>query len=112
MRLSSSARSAIAIHAANARWGASKRPSSHFMPSVRLENPSLDNPVYLEEMLSEGAWRDWHILYRCVANEPFGDTACALEKVCSSTKIYGATALWLGILRSLQGGAYEATETH
>ncbi len=88
------------------------RPPSSFMPSIRLEEPSLNDPVYLEEILSEGAWKDWRALYRFVADKPFGSVACALEKVCASVDIYGAVELWSGILRSLRGGADETEKNN
>jgi len=73
------------------------------MPSVRLERASWDNPVYLEEVLSYGALREWKELRRKIADHPFGAEARALEKVLAATDIYGVTSLWKGILGYLQG---------
>lgn len=95
-------RRAIAAKAAAARWR--QEDSARLMPSVRLEKPSFHDPVYLEEILSEGALPEWRELYRQIADHPFGETARTLEKVVASVKIYGATRLWQSLLKNLQGG--------
>ena len=100
--LSPSRRSRIASQAAHARWG--KKPVLQKMESIRLEKPSLEDPVYLEEILSEGGLREWRMLYHQVADHPFGETAKALEKVVCSVEIYGTTNLWRSLLKNLRGG--------
>ncbi|MBI2981120.1 MAG: hypothetical protein HYY44_02270 [Deltaproteobacteria bacterium] len=104
--LSPSKRSAIAKQAAAARWGRipSSTPSKS-MPSVRLDDPQFDDPVYLAELLEEGSLSHWREIYQRITDQPFGPTADALEKVLSSHKIYGVTPLWEGILREAQGFA-------
>lgn len=102
-RLSSSERSLIASKAARARWATNPAPSAEH-PSVRLQQADWANPVYLEEILSDGSVSDWRALYRRVIDFPFGDTASALSRVLNASMIYGVTPLWRGILRTLQGG--------
>ena len=103
-RLSSLERVAIAANAARTRWNRGNAISPVFLSSVRLEDGELDNPVYLEEILSDGTWEDWKRIYQIISDRPFGDTAVAVEKVCSSVKMYGVAILWQGILRSVRGG--------
>ena len=103
--LSPTERSAIAAKAAKARWNkvgaaATKKPSL----SVRLDHPQLEDPVYVEELLSEGSLTDWRRLYQQIADQPFGPTTQALQKVLSATEIYGVSHLWKGILQTVQGG--------
>lgn len=82
------------------RWGSGdRRPAS-----VRLEDPSWENPVYLEEVLTEGGLDAWEELYRQIRDKPFGPTATVLEKVLSRVSIYGVTPLWTGLLRTVRGG--------
>lgn len=103
-RLSSAMRSQIASQAARARW---KTPSASPItahPSVRLRQANWANPVYLEEILSDGNIADWRVLYHRVADFPFGETADALARVLSASHIYGVTPLWQGLLRSVRGG--------
>ena len=95
-------RRAIASRAARARWGTKEAPPS--LQSVRLENPAWDDPVFLEEVLTEGDLSDWRELYRQIFDRPFGETAQALERVVASVTIYGAAPLWRGLLKNLQGG--------
>lgn len=102
-RLSSSERSLIASKAARARWATKPTPSVDHA-SVRLQQADWASPVYLEEILSDGSVSDWRVLYRCIADFPFGDTATALSRVLSASAIYGVAPLWRGILRSVQGG--------
>lgn len=99
--LSGFERSRIAKKAAMARWG---QVSQKIMTSIRFDKPDLTNPAFLEELLAEGSLDDWKILRCEVANRPFGLSAVALKKVMSSTKIYGVTPLWKGILKNAQGG--------
>lgn len=73
------------------------------MKSVRLENPSLDDPAYLEEVLLEGSLNDWKQIYKEISDRPFGTTAEALKRVLSSTHYYGVTPLWSRILENFQG---------
>lgn len=96
LRLAPAKRTAIASKAAKARWGKG-------YASIRLHNPRLEEAVFLEELLSEGSLSQWEQIYRKIADQPFGPTAEALEKVLSSTEIYGVTPLWKGILRTLRG---------
>jgi len=98
--LSASLRIQIASKAAQIRW---KNPLSPSFSSVRLDDPRLHHPVFLEELLTEGSLEEWRSLYQEIANHPFGSTADALKKVLSSTKIYGVTPLWKGILGNVQG---------
>ncbi|MBI4125306.1 MAG: hypothetical protein HY466_05195 [Deltaproteobacteria bacterium] len=101
--LSAERRRRIASQAACTRWGVeAPRPAGR---SIRLEKPAWDDPVFLEEVLDEGALSNWRELYRQVADRPFGEVAQALEKVLSSAAIYGATPLWRGLLKNLQGGS-------
>jgi hypothetical protein len=72
------------------------------MTSVRLDAPRLDDPTYLEEVLLEGSVADWSRIYREISDFPFGSTAEALERVLVSTRHYGVTPLWVGILRNVQ----------
>lgn len=106
-RLAASERRRISERAAHARWGA----AHSFLSSVRLENPKLSDPTYLEEILSYGTWKEWHGIYWSITNKPFGAEAAALEKVCSSVKIYGAGALWKGLLHLARGASYETDKT-
>lgn len=100
--LSAGRRRSIASQAARARWG--KINPVPLMPSVRLEKPSWEDPVYLEEILAEGNLREWRRLYRQVADHPFGEITRALEQVVRSVEIYGTTRLWKSLLSQLQGG--------
>lgn len=102
-RLSPMKRSAIAARAAQARWKKNLE-GSPLMASVRFDHPRLDAPAYVEEVLSEGSLEDWRQIYRKIADQPFGSTAKALERVLSSAHSYGTTPLWKGILRNVQGG--------
>lgn len=101
-RLSAAERLAIATRAANARW---KKGGKAAIPisSIRLEKPSLEDPVFLEELLMEGSLNDWKEIYQKIADQPFGPAADSLEKVLNSINIYGVTPLWNGILRNLRG---------
>lgn len=101
-RLAPFKRSAIAAYAANARWRRADSPSQP-MPSVRLDHPQFSDPVYLSEVLEEGSLSYWREIYRRIADQPFGPTANALEKVLSSSQVYGVTPLWKGLLRNVQG---------
>jgi len=104
-RLTDRRRSEIASRAALARW----RPSPSMeraLPSVRLVEADLTDPVYLAEILSEGNLRDWSLLRRRILDKPFGETAQALEKVLRAEPIYGVAPLWIGLLRSARGGAW------
>ncbi len=103
-KLSSHERSVIASKAARSRWKNDQRTSTPALPSIRLENADINDPVYLEELFSEGTLADWKDIYRIVSDRPFGETASAVEKVCSSVRIYGITKLWQGILRTVRGG--------
>lgn len=96
-------RRAIAVRAAQARWG--ERRSDFSPASVRLNNPSWDDPVFLEEVIADGGLPEWRELYHRIAERPFGETADALGKVVDSVQVYGATNLWKALLRNLQGGA-------
>lgn len=97
-KLSPERRSEIAAKAARARWGG----SPPMMRSVRFEAVDLANPAYLEEVLLEGSMRDWRDVFSEISNRPFGDVAQALARVLSSSKSYGITPLWIGLLRSVQ----------
>lgn len=110
-RLSSHKRSEIAVHAARARWN-ERDLNPAFLPSVRLRNAQLEDPAYLEEILSEGTWKDWQRLYEAIADRPFGATAEALEKTCSAVEIYGATALWKGLLGLVRGVPHAKEKTN
>ncbi|MBI2336423.1 MAG: hypothetical protein HYU97_06640 [Deltaproteobacteria bacterium] len=99
-QLSAERRRAIAVQGAHARWG----KKAHLLPpSVRLSKLEWNNPVYLEEILSEGSLEAWRELYRQLYDQPFGPAALALKKVLASTKIYGITPLWEGLLKRVQG---------
>ena len=100
--LSPGQRRSIASQAAQARWG--KKNPDPSMTSVRLQTPSWEDPVYLEEVLSFGSLGEWRRLYHQIADYPFGEAAKALEKVVGSVEIYGATRLWRSLLNNLQGG--------
>ena len=101
-RLTPLERSAIASKAAHMRWGKVSVGSSS-MVSIRLDSATLHNPTYLEEILSEGSIADWRQIYRIIADQPFGATAQALEKVLTATTMYGITPLWKALLRTIQG---------
>lgn len=96
-------RTLIAKKAAMARWGKYSPARVGIMPSVRLDQSSLSHPVFMEELLMDGSLDDWKKLYCELINHPFGPVALSLEKVLSSTKIYGVTPLWKGILKMTQG---------
>lgn len=96
-------RTLIAQQAAKARWDKHSPITKQLMPSIRFNESALSNPTFLEELLEEGSLDDWRILYREITNRPFGTTATSLKKVLSSTKIYGITPLWKGILKIAQG---------
>ena len=98
-------RASIASHAARVRW----KKEVHTPPfsSIRFEKPNLENPTYLEELLCEGSLRDWKVLYRKIADRPFGSVSEALKKVLNSTESYGGIPLWSGILGIVQGRPYE-----
>ncbi len=104
LRLSKPERMAIASKAAKARWDKAP-PQQKLMSSVRLNQPQLHNPVFLEELLSEGSLDQWTLLYQMIADFPFGPVTFSLERVLSSTKIYGVTRLWKGILKGVQEGS-------
>lgn len=104
-KLSPDKRGAIAVKAARARW--QKTVSASSMPSVRLNNPALEDPVYLEEILVDGGLAEWRQIYLRIADHPFGETAQALERVVGSVSIYGASRLWKSLLNHLRGGADE-----
>ena len=72
------------------------------MKSVRLDAADLTNPTYLEEVLVEGSLEDWRIVYDEISNHPFGTVARTLAKVLSSSKYYGITPLWIGLLQNVQ----------
>ncbi len=95
----------IASTAAQARWNKKKSDFSSLSPlsSVRLQEPRLEDPVFLEELLSEGTLEQWKQIYKEIAKRPFGPVANALERVLSFSKIYGVTPLWKGILREVMG---------
>ena len=100
-QLSAERRRAIAVQGAQARWG---KEATLLPPSIRLSKLEWNNPVYLEEILSEGSLEAWRELYRQLYDQPFGPTALALKKVLVSTKIYGITSLWKGLLKQVRGG--------
>jgi len=101
-RLSAARRSHIARLAARKRW--SRKISTEEQPqSIRLDTPAWSDPVYLEEILSEGGIQEWQTLYRLISERPFGEIANALETVVTFTHIYGATHLWKSLLMSLRG---------
>lgn len=93
-------RAAIAALAARSRWGRAKEPAPE---SIRLQSVRWDDPVWLEEVLSEGSTQNWKLLYHRIADHPFGETAAALAKVLGSVQIYGITPLWKGLLKRAQG---------
>lgn len=103
-RLSKNKRRVIASHAARIRWGKRIGPNK-FIPSVRLQVAEWRDPVYLEEVLSEGGVEEWRHLYHLIAEHPFEDTAQALEKVVTFSYVYGATPLWRSLLNGFRGGA-------
>lgn len=100
--LSAARRSAIAARAAHVRW---KKPveGTSLMPSIRIENPALDNPAYVEEILCEGSLEDWKAIYHCIIDRPFGPEAQALEQAIASTSAYGVIPLWRGLLQTVRG---------
>lgn len=102
--LSASQRSQIASRAARARWKVQAGQTPEVHDSVRLRRADWKDPVYLEEILSDGALSDWRVLYRQISEFPFGPTAEALSRVLSATQIYGATPLWRGLLAAVRGG--------
>lgn len=75
------------------------------MESVRFNGPFLEEPAYLEEVLLEGTLEDWRKIYEEIADRPFGRTAMALKQVLSSSRHYGVSPLWKGILGNLQGSS-------
>ncbi len=91
----------IASRAAKARWQAGSASLS--VRSIRLNRPDFNDPVYLEELLSEGSLESWRELCHRVSERPFGPSANALERVLSSTEIYGVVPLWRGILKNMRG---------
>lgn len=103
LRLSPVKRSLIASRAARMRWKKSSKSPDSLYQSVRLYDFSLEDPVYLQEILSEGTMDDWKKIHDSIVDKPFGSVAKALDKVLSAEKIYGVTPLWRGILKNLQG---------
>ncbi|MDO8494388.1 MAG: hypothetical protein Q7S68_03530 [Deltaproteobacteria bacterium] len=103
--LSFQKRKEIASQAARSRWGEKKSSSVSTMPSIRLDKPDWHDPVYLEEILSDGGRHEWRELYLKLYDKPFGATADALEKIVGATKIYGATKLWEKLLKNLRGNS-------
>lgn len=101
-RLTASQRYQIASKAAQARWQKSSIQDSA-AASVRLDAPAWHDPVYLEEVLSEGALTQWRILYQKVCDHPFGEVAQALTLVLAHVHEYGISPLWKGIMRTAQG---------
>ena len=101
-RLTPAHRANIAAHAARTRWGLAD-VAAPLRSSVRLRKPMWHDPVYLEEILAEGTVADWRALYQQITEHPFGPIAKALEQVLTASKIYGATPLWQGLLRRVQG---------
>lgn len=101
-RLSLFKRSEIASRAAKARWQKSTPVSGPFL-SVRLVTTELHHPTYLEEILTEGTLDHWSTLYQNILDQPFGEVAKTLEIVLSSTRMYGITPLWGGILKRVRG---------
>ena len=99
--LSPLARQSISRYAALARWR-SRKISIVSMSSVRLRESLWTDPVYLEEILSDGTLRDWKELRRKISDRPFGPEAIALERVLYATAIYGTTSLWKQILAHLR----------
>ena len=100
--LSAPERAAIAATAARARWK-KRGDTASALASVRLEKPQLGDPVFLEELITEGSLDQWRQIYREVADRPYGATALALERVLLSTDGYGVTPLWRGILKTIRG---------
>ncbi len=101
--LSKEQRSLIASHAARVRWG--KQEKTHeIMPSVRLEVAEWRDPVYLEEILTQGGVEEWRHLCHLITEHPFGETSKALEKVVTFSHVYGASNLWYSLLVNLRGG--------
>src|SRR3989338_7623724 len=86
--LSPGRRHSIASLAARSRWG--ENNAANRAVSVRLENPSWEDPVYIVEILDEGGLAQWRQLYRRVPDHPFGKTPQSLEKVVGNAAIYGA----------------------
>ena len=101
-QLSASVRMQIAFKAAQTRWGKNVKADVE-LSSVRLDLPQLTHPVFLEELLSTGSLEQWSVLYQEISDHPFGLVSQALEKVLSSTYIYGVTFLWTGLLRNVRG---------
>lgn len=75
------------------------------MESVRFDAPSLEDPAYLEEVLLDGSLGDWSRIYKEISDRPFGAIAEALKTVLSSTRYYGVTPLWMGLLKGIQGAS-------
>lgn len=104
-RLSAARRAFIASQAARARWG--KSPArAPLQPSTRLSQIQWNDPVYLEEVLSEGSLEAWGELYRELADHPFGPVADALKQVLNAGAMYGITPLWKGLLYGAQNRTY------
>jgi hypothetical protein len=103
-QLSHAKRSAIAACAAQARWK-KKAQALKLYQSVRLSSQTFEDPVFLQELLSEGGLADWKELLKIIEDRPFGAVAEALEKALRAEKIYGITALWQDLLSSLRDGS-------
>lgn len=101
-RLSAARRAEIAKLAAQSRWSDRGKVNKE-SGSIRLASPEWSEPVYIEEILSEGGIKEWAILYNLISEHPFGKIAKSLERVVSSTHIYGATNLWRSLLVGLRG---------
>ena len=100
--LSQQERSHIASHAACIRWASIKKTKKEHT-SIRLKEAKLDDPVFLEEILSEGSLDSWKELYRELSDHPFGSIAEALQSVINYTHIDGVTHLWTRVLETLRG---------
>jgi len=100
-QLTATRRSEIAKLAAKVRW---MKPDASSDLSVRLNESNFDDPVFLEEVLSDGNLVEWKKLYDRLSEFPFGKTADALDRLLAHHYVYGSSLLWQAILESLQGG--------
>lgn len=101
-RVAPARRAAIAALAARSRWRRKAQPSPD---SIRLQHIHWEDPVWLEEVLSDGGPTEWRLLYQRIADHPFGETAVALAQVLEFVQAYGVTPLWKGLLQRVRGMA-------
>jgi len=60
-------------------------------------------PAALEALLDRGDLDDWAPLARGIADDPWGETANTVLRVCDAHPMYGTSALWQTWIERLRG---------